>query len=89
MKKHDMTRQQMLGGTHEDMARNDVALVMKRTRAQRLEGVRRLEPDDDTWQSLYHFTVGGAVEDDRLQTMPAYEHLGPRANGRGGSRDRG
>ncbi len=31
MKKHDMTKQQMLDGTHEDMARNDVALVMKRT----------------------------------------------------------
>jgi hypothetical protein len=30
---------------------------------------------DRSWQSLYHFTVGGAVEDTRLQTYPAYEHL--------------
>ena len=48
-----------------------------------------LEPDDDTWQSLYHFTVGGAVDDDRLQTLPAYDHLEPRANGRRRSRERG
>ena len=27
---------------------------------------------DHSWQSLYHFTVGGAVEDSRLQTAPAY-----------------
>ena len=27
---------------------------------------------DHAWQSLYHFTVGGAVDDDRLQTAPAY-----------------
>lgn len=26
-------------------------------------------------QSLYHFTVGGPVEDDRLTTLPAYAHL--------------
>lgn len=26
-------------------------------------------------QSLYHFTVGGAVTDSRLQTLPAYAHL--------------
>ena len=26
-----------------------------------------------TWQSLYHFTIGGAVDDNRLQTTPAYE----------------
>ena len=25
-----------------------------------------------TWQSLYHFTVGGAMEDTRLTTLPAY-----------------
>lgn len=25
-----------------------------------------------TWQSLYHFTVGGAVDDNRLQTSAAY-----------------
>jgi hypothetical protein len=24
------------------------------------------------WQSFYHFTVGGAVEDKRLTTLPAY-----------------
>ncbi len=30
---------------------------------------------DDAWQSLYHFTVGGAVEDERLTTLPAYDHL--------------
>jgi len=27
---------------------------------------------DRRWQSLYHFTVGGPVEDTRLQTVPAY-----------------
>ncbi|MDD2335838.1 MAG: hypothetical protein PHD01_04590 [Geobacteraceae bacterium] len=26
------------------------------------------------YQDLYHFTVGGAVEDKRLATMPAYSH---------------
>ena len=26
-------------------------------------------------QSLYHFTVGGALVDERLQTLPAYGHL--------------
>jgi SagB-type dehydrogenase family enzyme len=26
-----------------------------------------------SWQSLYHFTVGGPVEDERLATLPAYE----------------
>jgi len=25
------------------------------------------------WQSFYHFTVGGAVEDKRLSTLPAYK----------------
>ena len=30
---------------------------------------------DQSWQSLYHFTVGGPLEDPRLQTYPAYEHL--------------
>ncbi|MEE2760593.1 MAG: nitroreductase, partial [Pseudomonadota bacterium] len=29
----------------------------------------------EDWQSLYHFTVGAAVEDDRLQTLDAYHHL--------------
>ena len=27
------------------------------------------------WQSLYHFTVGGSIEDRRLQTLPPYAHL--------------
>lgn len=27
------------------------------------------------WQSLYHFTVGTAVEDPRIATEPAYGHL--------------
>lgn len=30
---------------------------------------------DNQFQSLYHFTVGGPVEDDRLQTLPPYFHL--------------
>lgn len=34
------------------------------------------------WQSLYHFTVGGAVEDTRLTTLPAYP-------GRSGRQERG
>jgi hypothetical protein len=29
-------------------------------------------------QSLYHFTIGGALEDRRLMTLPAYTHLGMR-----------
>ena len=27
------------------------------------------------WQSLYHFTIGGPVEDLRLRTVPPYQHL--------------
>jgi hypothetical protein len=34
--------------------------------------------EDDRFQSLYHFTVGGPVEDTRLVTHPPYEHLEPR-----------
>lgn len=30
---------------------------------------------DDKFQSLYHFTVGKPREDNRLETLPAYEHL--------------
>ena len=30
---------------------------------------------DNRFQSLYHFTVGQPLEDSRLQTLPAYEHL--------------
>lgn len=38
---------------------------------------------DYAWQSLYHFTVGGALDDPRIQTLPSYWHLndpgvGPR-----------
>ncbi|HEY5627843.1 MAG TPA: hypothetical protein VIR79_07845, partial [Nitrospira sp.] len=29
---------------------------------------------DLTLQSLYHFTIGGPVEDRRLMTLPAYFH---------------
>ncbi|HEX6003303.1 MAG TPA: SagB/ThcOx family dehydrogenase [Burkholderiales bacterium] len=28
--------------------------------------------DDERWQSLYHFTVGGPVDDTRLVTLPPY-----------------
>ena len=28
-----------------------------------------------TWQSLYHFTAGGPVDDARLSTLPPYEYL--------------
>lgn len=30
---------------------------------------------DNTWQSLYHFTIGEPLEDARLQSLPAYDHL--------------
>ncbi|MDH3468925.1 MAG: SagB/ThcOx family dehydrogenase [Gammaproteobacteria bacterium] len=30
---------------------------------------------DHSWQSLYHFTVGGPVEDPRIQTLPSYWYL--------------
>ena len=30
---------------------------------------------DNTWQSLYHFTIGRPVEDHRLITLPPYDHL--------------
>jgi nitroreductase len=32
----------------------------------------------DEFQDLYHFTVGGPVEDARLTSRPPYDHLGPR-----------
>ncbi|MGR9053408.1 MAG: nitroreductase, partial [Gammaproteobacteria bacterium] len=35
---------------------------------------------DDAFQSLYHFTVGEPLEDTRLQTLPAYRHLGGRTD---------
>jgi len=31
--------------------------------------------DDNTYQSLYHFTLGGALEDTRITTLPPYHHL--------------
>ncbi len=31
--------------------------------------------EDDTWQSLYHFTLGGAVADTRLRSAAPYAHL--------------
>ena len=31
--------------------------------------------EDDRFQSMYHFTVGGAVDDPRLATLPPYGHL--------------
>jgi len=34
-----------------------------------------LSLQDNAFQSLYHFTVGGPVEDGRLQTGPPYAHL--------------
>jgi len=33
---------------------------------------------DTRWQSLYHFTLGGPLEDQRLQTEPPYAHLETR-----------
>jgi len=35
----------------------------------------------DRFQSLYHFTVGGPVEDRRLQTLPPYFHLDGQRRG--------
>jgi len=29
----------------------------------------------NTWQSLYHFSVGGPLDDSRLKTLPPYAHL--------------
>ncbi len=36
---------------------------------------RLLGLNDDRFQSLYHFTVGVAVDDSRLTTLPPYSHL--------------
>ncbi len=36
---------------------------------------RLLGLDGLAWQSLYHFTVGGPVEDRRVQNLPPYAHL--------------
>jgi len=35
---------------------------------------------DQSWQSLYHFTVGGPKEDSRLQNVSAYGHLQQSSN---------
>lgn len=35
---------------------------------------------DDSFQSLYHFTVGDPVDDPRLATLPPYHHLSRRPN---------
>ena len=32
---------------------------------------------DHSWQSLYHFAVGGPVDDPRLKTLAPYHHLQP------------
>jgi hypothetical protein len=32
-------------------------------------------------QSLYHFTIGGPVEDGRLLTLPPYHHLSRQGAG--------
>lgn len=45
----------------------------------RLLGLR-----DRSWQILYHFTVGGAVEDPRLTTLPPYSGLRSVADARNG-----
>ncbi|MCW5980147.1 MAG: nitroreductase family protein [Bryobacteraceae bacterium] len=42
---------------------------------------RLLGIKDHAWQSLYHFTMGGPVDDPRLQTVESYEHLKARAAG--------
>ncbi len=33
---------------------------------------------DNSYQDLYHFTIGGAIEDTRLATLPPYHHLKDR-----------
>jgi nitroreductase len=32
---------------------------------------------DHSWQSVYHFTIGGAIDDPRLQSLDPYHHLSP------------
>ena len=36
---------------------------------------KHLGLNDNTYQSLYHFTIGGALEDTRITTLPSYHHL--------------
>jgi hypothetical protein len=38
---------------------------------------------DTTWQTLYHFTVGGAVDDPRLRTLDGYAHREPDGSASG------
>ena len=40
--------------------------------ASRADGARRLS--GNAWQTLYHFAVGGAVDDARLRTLDPYAH---------------
>lgn len=35
---------------------------------------------DDTFQDLYHFSIGKAVEDTRITTRPPYIHLNQRGD---------
>lgn len=42
-----------------------------------VHGLLGLAPDGP-WQSLYHFTIGGALDDARLGSEPPYAHLGAR-----------
>jgi hypothetical protein len=37
--------------------------------------LRTFDIQDDRFQVLYHFTMGGAVDDARIQTVPPYRHL--------------
>lgn len=39
------------------------------------EAHRLLGLTGTNWQSLYHFTIGGAVHDGRIRSAPAYAHL--------------
>jgi hypothetical protein len=39
---------------------------------------RLLGLESGAWQSLYHFTVGGAVADHRITTLPPYRNLSRR-----------
>lgn len=36
---------------------------------------RLLGVADHSWQSLYHYTASGSIEDPRLSTLPAYGGL--------------
>ena len=40
-----------------------------------LPGYRTAGQPSLRYQTVYHFTVGGPVEDTRLRTLPAYAHL--------------